>query len=369
MKRICIDARMLFSSGIGTYLQNLLPYFDNHYRLFLLGNESEISRIPLKNAEIIPVSASIYSIKEQLEIPLKAPATDLFWSPHYNTPLLPLRSRKRVVTIHDVFHLKFINTLSFSQKIYAKAVFNAAVKMSDHVITVSHFSKKEILQHLPLKEEKISVIYNGVGEIFLNPKNGLSQKDLIEKYKLPDKYILFVGNLKPHKNIDHLISAFGLLKKDNSWKDYKLVIVGKRRGFIRGINGLDELIQKQGLSSEILFLEKVDTAELPPLYSLASLLVFPSFYEGFGLPPLEAMACECPTLVSDIDCLKEIYQNNSYYISPSEPKSIETGIKEVLGNEVLRKTLIEKGKTYAKKFTWEASANQHLHIFDKVLNK
>jgi glycosyltransferase involved in cell wall biosynthesis len=274
-----------------------------------------------------------------------------------------------VVTIHDVFHLKFLNTLSLAQKIYAQTVLNAAAKMSDHLITVSYFSKKEILQYIKLEESKISVVYNGVGKAFLDPKNELKKEDLQKKYKLPAKYILFVGNLKPHKNISNLITAISLLKKDPSWEAYKLVIVGKRKGFITGLEGLDTLIHNLDLDQEVLFLETVETSELPLLYSLASLLVFPSFYEGFGLPPLEAMACECPTLVSDIDCLKEIYKNNSFYISPSEPKSIENGIREVLMNEDLRKNLIEKGKTYAKKFTWEASANEHLHIFDKVLNK
>lgn len=364
MKKLCIDARMLHASGIGTYLQNLLPYFDKHYRLLLLGEKTSLSGLPLSNAEIIPLSAPIYSISEQYQVPLKVPSCDLFWSPHYNSPILPVKAKKRIVTIHDVFHLKFFHTLSLSQKIYAKIFLKSAAHNSNTIITVSHFSKKELIRYLRIREEKIHVIHNGVSSLYhvINEPGALRQKHL-----LPKKYILFVGNVKPHKNISHLVKAFENLKKDPAFREYKLVIVGKRKGLITAVQNLELLIKNSKLEPEVIFLEDVPSKDLPVIYNMAQLLVFPSFYEGFGLPPLEAMSCGCPTVVSDIECLREIYENKSMYVSPEDPESIKNGIYRALTDESLRKSLIEGGKEHAKKFNWESSANKHLHIFEKTL--
>lgn len=367
MKTICIDARMLYASGIGTYLQNILPFLENQYKLILLGNEEELSGMNLKNANIINLDSSIYSLKEQYQLPTNIPSCDLFWSPHYNVPVFPIKAKKRITTIHDVFHLKFFDTLSLSQKIYAKVLLNLATRLSDEIITVSHFSKKEIIKYLSTREDKIQVIHNGVSGRFHIIESDEQKNRFITKYGLPNDFILFVGNVKPHKNITNLIKAFSILKSNKDFQNYKLVIAGKRKGLITGTTDLDELINNLNLSQEIIFLEEMGMSEIPMLYNVAKLLVFPSFYEGFGLPPLEAMSCGCPTVVSDIECLKEIYEDSTIYTYPSKPHEISKSIESVLLNDNLRDELIEKGKNHAKKFTWEASAKHHLHIFEKAL--
>lgn len=367
MKRLCIDARMLHSSGIGTYLQNLLPYLDSHYQLFLLGKEEEIGQLKLRNSEVFHTSASIYSIKELFEIPSKIPSSDLFWSPHYNVPIFPVRAKKRLVTIHDVYHLKFSDTLSFTQKSYAKIIFNAASRLSDRIITVSRFSKKELVKYLNVEDQKIDVVYNGVSSRFEQITSIERLKAVRLKYHLPEKFILFLGNVKPHKNLSNLLKAFSFLKLENSFQHYKLVIAGKKKGFITGMQNLEQLLTDQGLAEEVIFLETLQNDEVPALYNLSSLLAFPSYYEGFGLPPLEAMACGCPTISSDIECLKEIYGNSSLYVDPSDPEDIKNGIKKVLLNENLQKDLIARGLVHSKKFSWESSSAEHLHIFEKIL--
>ena len=164
MKELCIDARMIFSSGIGTYLKNLLLALKSSpFKCRLLMDPACIEKLSwLSHFEIIPLSAGIYSIQEQLKLPLLIPKCDLFWSPHYNVPVLPIRAKKRLVTIHDVYHLAYFSTLKWKEKVYAKGVISRAVKVSDQIITDSFFSEAEILKYTRAKKAKISVIPLGV---------------------------------------------------------------------------------------------------------------------------------------------------------------------------------------------------------------
>ena len=232
MLKVVIDARMINNSGIGTYLQNMIPSLKDNFKLILLGKKIVLEAFEWsKDIEMIETVSDIYSIKEQFELPFKIPACDIFISPHYNIPLLPLRVKKRVVVIHDVYHLVFYKTLSLAQKTYAKFMISKAVNLSDKIITISEFSRSEILKNTNAKSEKIEIVYFGRDASNFIKNQSDENFDIVKnRYNLPDKYFLFVSNIKPHKNLKNLILAFEILLKQN--KEFKLVVAGKGEGLI-----------------------------------------------------------------------------------------------------------------------------------------
>jgi glycosyltransferase involved in cell wall biosynthesis len=365
---------MLHASGIGTYIRNLVPKIISlctDIGFNLLGNQSELQELPLApcdNVNLIDCRSPIYSISEQWELFRKIPSdTALLWSPHYNVPLLPLRVKKRFVTIHDVFHLAFFDALSFRQKAYARFMMNSAVKLSDRIVTVSDFSKSEIIKYTKTGHDKITVIYNGVDRIKFRPLSGPDLARMKEKFKLHDKFILFVGNIKPHKNLKRLLMAFEKIC-GRGINDHHLVVSGEREGFITADSGIFNLLKESPvLRAKVLFTGHVENNALPALYNAASLLVLPSLYEGFGLPPLEAMACGCPVVVSNAASLPEVCKDAAYYVDPYNEEGIADGIYKVLTDEILRRDLVKEGFERVEKFNWEESAKKHVIVFEEFL--
>jgi glycosyltransferase involved in cell wall biosynthesis len=242
-----------------------------------------------------------------------------------------------------------------------------AIRRSDIVLTDSEFSKKEIIKYTGCLDNKIFIVYNAVN---LNVFRKIEDIKLLKKvkniYKLPEKFILFVGNVKPHKNLKGLLLAY---KKLNSF-DFKLVIVGKKEGFITGDNELSKLINTSDLlKKNVIFTGYVKDDDLPFIYNLASIFVFPSLYEGFGIPPLEAMACGCPCVVSNAASLPEVCGDSAYYVNPYDVEDIARGIETVLNDEKLRNDLIKKGFENIKRFSWEESAKKIIQIMREIKNR
>ncbi len=361
---LCVDARMYRASGIGTYLQNLLPALAESFELTLLGDPAELSEV---SGRIIPTTIPIYSVAELLRLPALVPRCDLFWSPHYNVPWLPVRAKKRLVTIHDVFHLAHQHTLSLPQRAYASLAFRAATRLSNHVITVSEFSKTEIHRYLKVLPEHGSVIPNGVDHTRFNEQTDEKQHGSVrEKYNLPSRWLLYVGNVKPHKNLITLVKA--LARLPDSLSDRHLVIVGQREGFITGDTELAHLLQDNpSLSQRVHFAGFVELADLPMLYRLAELFVFPSTYEGFGLPPLEAMACGCPVVVSDRASLPEICGSAADYVNPDHADDLAAAILvAVQRSPAERRQRIQLGINQAQKYTWQQSVAQHQQLIQRL---
>ena len=354
---LCVDARMYRASGIGTYLQNLLPVLGESFELNLLGDPDELAEV---GGRIIPTAIPIYSVAELLRLSHLVPRCDLFWTPHYNVPLLPVRAKARLVTIHDVFHLAHLRTLSLPQRGYATLAFRAATHLSDHIITVSKFSKTEIQRYLNVPDKRILVIPNGVNHMLFNVQaDEARQRHVRKKYGLPPRWLLYVGNVKPHKNLITLVHAFAALPEALS--DRHLVIVGQREGFITGDTELAQVLQNDpDLAQRIHFTGFVDQADLPELYRLAELFVFPSKYEGFGLPPLEAMACGCPVVVSDRASLPEICGAAADYADPDSALDLADKITAALQRSPAeRDRKIQLGLERAQKYTWASSVAQH----------
>lgn len=357
---------MLNSSGIGAYLQNIINGLEQEgEKITLLGDVTQLKRFEFF-ANIVSFTSPIYSIQEQINYLKIIPECDIFWSPHYNIPLSSsIKSKTRLVTIHDVYHLAFYRQLSFKQKLYAKFVINQAVKLSDKIITVSNFSKQEIIKYTGCNQNKIEVIYNGIN---LHSSQILTN-DIKVKYRLPNKYILFVGNIKPHKNLSTLLKAYKMLGEAMQLK-YKLVLAGKRDGFITGDTTLLSFINDNPtLKDNVIFTGYVDEEDMNDLYKQASVFVFPSIYEGFGLPPLEAMVNDCPVIASSSGSLREICGEAAEYFHYDDENAICQSIIDILNNDSKRSKLIDNGRERTKMFPWSSSIKSHKYVFDSLQHK
>lgn len=356
---ITIDMRMIHSSGIGTYISNIVPRVIkdlNDTKFYLLGNEDELNKYAYyKNVEIIPCHADIYTIKEQFGLFNKIPRdTKLFWSPHYNIPVL--YKGRLLVTIHDVFHLamgQFVN--GSVKKAYAKIMFNQVKRKADKIFSVSNFTKSQIETYLKYKKDDIVVTYNGVDDSWFQvPKSNDKEKP----------YLLYVGNVKPHKNLKTLIKAFGLLQEKVS---HDLIIVGKKAGFLTGDNEITQIAEKY--KERIHFTGFVEDKHLKSLVANADVFVFPSLYEGFGLPPLEAMACETPVAVSNIPPLKEVCGDAAVYFDPNDEMDMANSILNLINNSDLKNKLAAKGLKHANLFQWQKAADITQRIIKELINE
>lgn len=354
---LTIDARMIDDSGIGTYLKNLLPYVLEVFTVRLLGNRAKLHRYSKRpNCQIIDFNAPLYSLKEQLLLPFIVPKTDVFWAPHFNTPILPIRAKHRITTIHDVNHLSEITSLSRLKKKYSRILYENALRRSSKIITVSNFSKKEILKYTDESPSKIKVIYCGVSEDFKTCKPLITE--------LPTRYVLFVGNVKPHKNLITLLKAYSSLTKQLQG-EVKLVVLGKKTGFITPDKHIFEFIDTMNLTSAVYFTDYVKDKFVPSIYKNAELLVFPSMYEGFGLPLIEAMAVGTPVLSSNAGSLPEIGGLAVRYFDPLNVEDLASQLEQFLTDTGLQKQYVEKGLEHMKKFCWKKSAHEHIKVLSQ----
>ena len=354
-KRVGIDARMIEMSGIGTYIQHLI---DSDIYEVALG---DINLIRKYNAQLkgIDYNSPIYGIKEQLKFPyreVKKSKIDLMHFPHYNIPLF--YRGKFVVTIHDLTHLilpEFLpNKFAYY---YAKFMIGHAVKRAEHIFTVSENTKKDIVRVFKVNPEKITVTYNGVDEDF-RIKNKEEIEYLYEKFHIPrgKKIIMYVGNLKPHKNLGRLLEAFQLLE---SKEDKTLLLVGKA---FKSVD-LEKKEEELKIKPKVIHTGYVTKNELVDLYNLADLFVFPSLYEGFGIPPLEAMACGTPVICADNSSLPEVVGNKAVMFDAKSIEQIAESIKEqIYVKEKQDKNLLVK---HAKMFSWNELIKRTRQIISK----
>ena len=329
--RICIDTRMKDHGGIGTVIKQLVPSLRSSF-----------------DCTLINPPVPIYSIREQWILPREIPKCDLFWSPHYNIPLLPIRAKKRIVTIHDACHLAMGASLSWQERLYAKNMLKWAASRSDAIVTDSIFSQNELSRYLSLPLSRFRIIYPGV-DIEKFEAKGPHQK-IKEKYALPDQFFIYIGNVKPHKNLKLILNCY-----DQFSPAIPIVIIGK----VKGLLNSDPLI-KTTTNPKIHFLEQVPDEEIPSFYQMATALIFPSYYEGFGLPPLEAMAAGCPAIVSNRASMPEVCANAACFIDPDQPSDLLRAMKQVIEE---RDEFVQKGRKRARQFKWESTAEKYIELF------
>ena len=366
--RVAIDIRKLHDFGIGTYIRNLLRHLarldrENEYILFCRPEDNATAGELGVNFRSIPDRSAPYSLREQLSLPLAAARekVDVYHAPHYVLPMLT--PGRRVVTIHDCIHLMFPEYLPYGLgKLYARAMMSSATRRAHRILTVSESSKRDILRFFPVKPDKISVIYNAIDEHFRIPPSEAAVSRVRERYQLADPFVLYVGNVKPHKNVERLIEAFALLRR-RAPDGLKLVIIGDE---ISKFQTLRRAVHHHKLHKHVRFLGFVPDDTLSVLYRLAGVFVFPSLYEGFGLPPLEAMACGAPVITSNVSSLPEVVGDAALLVDPHSSDAIADAIEKVLSDPSLAADLRAKGLARAQNFSWQRSVARTLEIYREV---
>jgi glycosyltransferase involved in cell wall biosynthesis len=366
--RIAIDARKLHDFGIGTYLRNILIELSRldqttEYVVLCRPDDVESGEVLGRNFRMVPEPARTYSIAEQYRIPiaLVRERVDMVHEPHYVLP--PAITCRSVVTIHDCIHLMFPQYLpSRLAYVYAKGSMWAASKKADRILTVSEASKRDILRFFDVAPEKVSVIYNAIDERFLQPANPDRMELVRQRYQLDHPFVLYVGNIKPHKNIERLIDAFGRARS-RCGDDLKLIIIGDE---ISKYPALRQSVHKHKLDKHVRFLGFQPMETLAAFYRLARGFVFPSLYEGFGLPPLEAMACGTPVVTSNVSSLPEVAGGAALLVDPYDADAIANGIVQAVTDDTLRADLISRGLERARSFSWPQSVKKIHEIYMQV---
>jgi glycosyltransferase involved in cell wall biosynthesis len=372
---IAIDATIIREeiTGTGFYITNLingLIKIDNFNNYSIFGDEEYLKRhikIDKLNFKIIHKrfkSRVIRVLWEYFIFPfeLKKLKIDILHSPNYITPLLKF-GFKIILTIHDLTFLLFPEKYPVIKRLLFSKMLPVFIKISDKIIAVSENTKKDILKFFDIPENKISVTYESYPDYYNHYINGAEAKDLLKKYGIKDRFILFVGMIEPRKNILSLLKAFVELDKE---LDLDLVVVGKRGWYYKEIEKYIVDIEKLRLRNSIIFTGYVPEKELKYFYKLALIFVYPSLYEGFGLPPLQAMACGTPVITSDISSLPEVVGDAAVKINPDNLDDLVRSIKLVYEDQTFRNLLIKKGLGRAEIFNLEKIARNTLSIYKNI---
>jgi glycosyltransferase involved in cell wall biosynthesis len=362
---ITIDARWLHSGGVGTYAYHLIAGFaqyGNGFTLRAIVNQRDAERVAPFCKSVVIAEASMYSLREQLEIPWAARGAELLHIPHYNAPLL--HRGKLVVSILDLIHITDpVYRRTFNSWAYASPMLNLVARKADHVVTISEYSKTQIVDRLGVSPSKVTAIQCGVNSQFRSVQRDEGTAAVSEALGIQEPYLLYVGNLKPHKNVSTLLRAFALLRKRHDIPQ-RLLIIGDDTRW--GCTRREECSQL-GISDTTHFVPHVAQELLPKLYAAADLLVMPSTIEGFGLPVLEAMACGTPVVCSRAASLPEVGGDAVLYFDPASFEELASLIEQVLSSPELQKTLRAKGLERAKQFTWEESTRKHIELYRRLL--
>jgi len=356
-------------TGVGRYTYEISDYiersgvFESHYfygyfskRLLSPDNGKDIKTVTSFIIGI-PFLKKIARKSMWLSSRLSAPQFDIYWQPNF-IPIDGIKAKKVVTSVHD---FSFILHRDFQPKErieYFEKKFFKNITKSDIIITGSEYSKQEILDRLNFNEKQVRVIYHGVRHDIFKVYDNL---DL--PFELPQKFIFSVGSIEPRKNLIGLLKSYNSLS-DHLKSEYQLVLAGFKGWENREIMDLIEQNREN-----IHYLGYISDEELAKVYNLASLFVYPSFYEGFGLPVLEAMACGTPVLCSNVTSLPEVGGDAVVYCDPSHSEDIQDKITLVVTDEELQKSMRQKGILRAKQFTWEKSAREHIRVFKEVMEE
>lgn len=374
--RIGIDARMYGSKqgGIGRYIEQIIKYFeqlsnDSSTEFVIFLNKDNWDDFNPQNSRFTKVLANIkwYGWREQIQFPkiIKKSKIDLMHFPHWNIPLF--YSNPFVVTIHDLllFHYptKEASTLGpisyFLKNIAYHMVLKHALNKSKYILTPSKYTKEDIIKLFKINCEKITVTYLAPTKITSTADTDMEKK---LKYSPNKPYVLYIGVAYPHKNLDRLIDAWKIFYTKYGNK-YNLVLAGRNNYFYK------KLINKVAIEKieNIVFTDYVQDKDLELLYKNASLYVFPSLYEGFGLPPLEAMHYEIPVISSNATCLPEILNDAALYFNPKNISDIVDTIWQGLTDADLRQTLNTKSRQLIHNYSWKQTAKQTLEVYDNMV--
>ena len=373
--KIGIDCRLFSSTftGIGRYTHELVDHYiklnnklDKPHQLVLFFNKPEFKKFKeVENVKKVLVDAKHYSFAEQTKFlfKLNKEKLDIVHFPHFNVPIF--YRRPYVVTIHDL-------TLNFfpgqkMTKFYHRLAYNLtiknATKRAKKIIAISKNTKKDLIEILDIDPKKIEIVYNGIDERFKLIQDASIFKKTLKKYKISKQFLLYTGVWRNHKNLPRLLKAFKILKEEKNL-DLQLVITGKEDPHYPEVK---KTVNKLNITEDIVFPGLVDDEELIHLYNAAFIFVFPSLYEGFGLPPLESMRCGTPVVASNISSIPEVCgEENAIYFDPYKASDIAEKIHSLYINSAKQAKLVEKGIKYSSQFSWTTTAEETFKLIINV---
>ena len=376
--RVAIDIRRINEFGVGTYTRNAirtLARLDNFNEYFLLGIPGRLGDIePLPDNFItVPTHPNEFSLNSYLELNriLKQHRCDLLHVPHlfWKPQSVPC---PYVVTVHDLLdHLYRVNSASWVKRQlhfeFTKRVLHSAAR----IFAVSNFSKQDTERLFGVPGDRIEVVYNALDDRFRQGHaTGADHKLIAERYQVTYPFLLYAGRISPHKNVIRIIEAFSALKvelqKEGQFPDLKLIIIGDE---LSKHPDLRRAVIKSRVQNDVRFLGFVPIGVLRIFYDLAKIFVFPSLYEGFGLPPLEAMAHGTPVVTSNTSSIPEVVGNAAVMVNPENVFEIMHALHRVLLDQPVREKLKTRGALQAQKFSWDDSVRRMLEVYHEVVRR
>lgn len=373
--RIGIDIRFIYDHfpGIGRYLYNLVAAMvraPHGHRLLLLHNPAlpntryDITALAQPHAELVPTPLRPFSLLEQIELPRLAHhlKLDLLHSPYYVKPYIGLPCPS-IVTIYDLIGRRYPQVLSRRSRYLYRTLMDLAVLSSRRIITISANARDDLRYYYRLPHARLAVV-PGATDAHFRPQPAATVAAMRQRYGLPPRYVLYLGANKPHKNLPRLVRAWERVLAEQPATDAVLVLAGHEDPRYPEVR---EMVAARGLTAHVQFLSGVAEGDLPALYSGAEVFIFPSFYEGFGLPPLEAMACGAPVLCAYASSLPEVVGNAAMTFDPYSFLEMAEQLQQVLSNARLRQQLRQMGLQQAQRFSWERAAQATLAVYEEVL--
>lgn len=357
-KKIAIDTQTVFSkkTGFGFYVDNLvsnLQKIDKNHQYICIKPEKE------SQEELNTPKRFMW---DQFGFPNMArkKKADILHQPCFSAPVF--YTGKKIVTIHDLYTMKNASEVPFFSRQFFGKWMPFSYRWTDHIIAISQYTKKDIIKTLKISSEKITVIYEAGDENCkrINDHNKISL--IKNKFGIKGDYMIHIGTLSPRKNLEFLIKVYAQVLKKNP--KIKLVITGKKGWYYQN---LFDITNKLGLEKKIIFTGYIEDSEKSALYSGAKVFLFPSLYEGFGLPPLEAMSCGTPVVSSNVTSIPEVIDEAGILLSPYDKKAWIQAINKLLSDNNFRKKMVEKSLLRSKYFSWQKTAKQTIEVYNKIL--
>jgi glycosyltransferase involved in cell wall biosynthesis len=374
--RVAIDIRRAGDYGLGTYIRNIvnqLARIDDRSRYLLIGERrhlAEFDALP-ENFELLEYAHQPGTFRTHLHLPwlLRQRRVDILHMPWFYAPaMVPSRL---VITVHDLSDV-LAPPVGASTPVQTGRLFFArrALTRADHVFAVSQSSKRDLARAFRIPETKITVVYNAVDERFLTEPLPADADRILERHAVNSPYVLYAGNIRPQKNLPRLIEAFAVAKAElrgnPEFAQLKLLVIGEA---LTRHADLRRAVVRARVREDVRFLGFVPSPVLRVFYSRALAFLFPSLYEGFGLPPLEAMAHGTPVLTSNVSSLPEVFDDAALLVNPENVFDIARGIRQILTDTVLRQTLRRRGYERARMYSWENAAQLVHAAYHSVLDR
>lgn len=371
--RVAIDIRKINEFGVGTYIWNLvlnIAALDGQTEYLLMGSDrnfAELGALPANFRQMVqPEVDSFWQNNCAIPLNIRRHGVDVFHVPHHEAPLVV--PSRLVVTVHDCVHLLFPQDDSSKFQGYRTYLrTRRVVESARHVVAVSESTKDDLVRIFKLPQSRISVVYNAIDERSAHKHSAQERRQVLERYQLKDPFVLYSGKIRPHKNVHRLIEAFAVLKvelsDDPRYQNLKLIIIGDE---LSKHQYLRLTVVRSGVQNDVRFFGFVPHPILRVFYQSAVLFAFPSLYEGFGLPPLEAMANRTPVLASNTSSMPEVLEDAALLVNPENVFDIARGMRQILADDPFRQRLIEKGVRQVAKFSWQVAAQCVIDTYRKI---